>query len=121
MPGDPVKQPVYDRNYKSKVKLKRLQSKRFDKRYRKKASERKAAWRARQKQSSQIPSTITITPNRSDLRKAEGIERRRRNTAKMKSENEKLLNKNRQLEKENKKLKGEIASSSTATTSNNAL
>jgi len=107
--------------YRQKVQLKRLKNKRFDKKFRKKESTRKAKYRekVRQQQHEEdiIPSASTAVASRSSLRKIEGQQRRRQNTAKLKSEKEKLQdsnknleNINKTLENENKKLKEPLAS-----------
>ncbi|CAF1307950.1 unnamed protein product, partial [Didymodactylos carnosus] len=76
----------------------------------------KVHWRAQAQQQQSIPSvcntdTTTSTQTRTELRKKEGPQRRRANTAKLKAENEHLMNVIRQLEDENKKLKTKISSS----------
>ncbi|CAF4638352.1 unnamed protein product, partial [Rotaria sp. Silwood2] len=116
---------TYCQRYRQKIQLKRLQSKPFDKNYRKYTAARQALYQAKKKQQQEqqpIQSTSTITVSRSDLRKGEGIQRRRQNTKKFKLEINKLQNSNKQLQMENKKLKEQLicltssSSSSTTTT-----
>ncbi|CAF3809581.1 unnamed protein product [Rotaria magnacalcarata] len=100
--------------YRQKIKLKRLQSKHFDKKIRKKESTRKAMYRTkikqRQQQEQSILSTSTITISRNNLRKIEGRQRRRQNASKLKSDEEKLQDSNKKLENENRRLKAQLAS-----------
>ncbi|CAF4621317.1 unnamed protein product, partial [Rotaria sp. Silwood2] len=122
---------TYCQRYRQKIQLKRLQSKPFDKNYRKYTAARQALYRAKKKQQQEqqpIQSTSTITVSRSDLRKGEGIQRRRQNTKKFKLEINKLQNSNKQLQMENKKLKEQLiclisssSSSSSSTTTTTAL
>ncbi|CAF1491194.1 unnamed protein product [Rotaria sp. Silwood1] len=119
---------TYCQRYRQKIQLKRLQSKRFDKNYRKYTAARQALYRTKKKQQQEqqaIQPTSTITVSKSDLRKGEGIQRRRQNTKKFKLEINKLQNSNKQLQMENKKLKEQLicltsssssSSSSTTTT-----
>lgn len=113
---------TYCQRYRQKIQLKRLQSKQFDKKYRMYVAERQALHRSKKKQQQPMQSASTITLSRSDLRKREGIERRRQNTTKFKLEINKLQNSNKRLEIENKKLKEQLisltssSSSSTTTT-----
>ncbi|CAF2418191.1 unnamed protein product [Rotaria sp. Silwood2] len=79
------KNTTYCQRYRQKIQLKRLQSKSFDKKYRKIVPLRQALRRAKKKQQQQqksMQSASTITISRNDLRKREGIQRRHQNTAK---------------------------------------
>ncbi|CAF2784202.1 unnamed protein product [Rotaria sp. Silwood2] len=78
---------AYCQRYRQKIQLKCLQSKNFDKEYRKYVAARQALYRAKKKQQQEqqpIQLTSTITVSRNDLRKDEGIQRRRQNTKKFK-------------------------------------
>ncbi|CAF3378161.1 unnamed protein product [Rotaria sp. Silwood2] len=101
---------IYCRKYRQKIQLKRLQSRNFDKKLRKKEASRKAVYRAKRKQQETVPSASTTTISRNDLRKIEGLQRRRQNTAKLKLEKDQLQNSNKQLQKGNRKLKEQLAS-----------
>ena len=94
---------AYCQKYRQKIKLKRSQSKRFDKKIRKKESTRKAMYRTKIKQrQSRGPSTVSTsitTISRNDLRKIEGRQCRRQYTSKLKSDKEKLQDSNKKLEK----------------------
>ena len=94
---------TYCERYRQKVQLKRLQCKRFDIVYRENV--------ARKKQRQQpIKSTSVVTISRADLRKREGIQRRRQNTTQLKLEIDKLKDSNKQLQIENAKLKEQLNS-----------
>jgi cell division septum initiation protein DivIVA len=102
---------VYCEKYRQKIQLKRLQSRSFDNKYRKNVTARQGLYRAKRKQQQQLPiSSSTDTVTRNQLRKIEGVQRRRQNTAKFKLEIDQLTNENKKLEKENKKLKAQLAS-----------
>jgi predicted RNase H-like nuclease (RuvC/YqgF family) len=101
---------VYCYRYRQKIRLKRLRYKNFDKKCRKSGAARQALYRAKKKQQLSTPSTSTITTTRANLRKIEGLQRRRENTGKLKLEITELQNSNEQLENENKRLKAQLAS-----------
>src|SRR5690349_372658 len=91
---------VYCHKYRQKIQLKRLQSRNFDKKCRKSEATRKASYRAKKKQQQQqlpISSSSTNTTTRANLRKIEGLQRRRQNTTIFKLEIDKLQNSNKQL------------------------
>ena len=102
------KNAVYERAYSEKKKLKRIQSKAFNKQCKNQNRLKQGKWRLKQKQqqvsapSSSLTSTTATT--KSICRKSEGEKRRRANTMKMKNEIEQLRNKVRALTTENKKL-----------------
>ncbi|CAF4441840.1 unnamed protein product, partial [Rotaria magnacalcarata] len=102
---------TYCERYRQKVQLKRLQCKRFDIVYRENVARRQALCRERKKQRQQpIKSTSVVTISRADLRKREGIQRRRQNTTQLKLEIDKLKDSNKQLQRENAKLKEQLNS-----------
>ncbi|CAF5010042.1 unnamed protein product, partial [Rotaria sp. Silwood1] len=96
-----------DQKYKMKINLKRLTSKSFDKKYRKKKAIYQAIYRRNKKQErldeqTTMSSTSSVT---TDRRKNEGQRRRRANINKLKNENTKLRERMLELEKEMKQLK----------------
>ena len=105
---------VYCQIYREKVRLKRLQSRNFDRKYRKNEAARKAMYRAtkreREQQQQSMAATSTVTTPKNDLRKIEGLQRRRQNTAKLKSKIINLENSTKQLQTENTRLKRKIVS-----------
>ena len=72
--------------------MKRILSKAFDREWKRKKAAAQAKWRRKKQDQLKIttPTSITSSLNPTDLRKQEGQKRRRTNTAKLKSENNKL-------------------------------
>ena len=84
--GKKDKNAEYCQKYRQKVKLRRLRSRNFDKKYRKKEAMRKAAYRAKRKQqqSLSIQASSDIPISRNDFRKRKGLQRRRQNIKRLK-------------------------------------
>ena len=107
-----MKQAQYDKRRHKKIKRKRSLDKIFDKEYKQKQALRQRKRRDKLKQQQQQHTvTPTLSPGsssittKSDLRKKEGLQRRRSNTLKLKQENADLRASIRQLTIENNKLK----------------
>ena len=95
---------TYCQKYRQKLQLKRLQSKSFDKKFRKKVAMRQELWRLKKKQQQEqsIQSSSTVTMSRNDLRKCEGLQHRRQNIAKFKTQIRDLQDANGKLQIEKK-------------------
>ncbi|CAF3269466.1 unnamed protein product [Rotaria sp. Silwood2] len=105
------KQAEYDRGRHKKIKMRRSLDKTFDKEYKQKQAlkQRRHCSNLKQEQPNTLvvtlPSVSAPTTTKSDLRKKEGLQRRRSNTQKLANENANLRESIRQLTIENKKLK----------------
>ncbi|CAF1605264.1 unnamed protein product [Didymodactylos carnosus] len=102
------KNVVYEKTYYEKKKLKRTQSKVFNKKCKEQHATAKAKWRLKKKQqqpTAQTPVSQTPTTPITSMCKQEGLKRRRANTLKLKTEIEKLRATVQLLTNKNKKLK----------------
>lgn len=105
------KQAQYDKRRYKKIKMKRSLDKTFDKEYKQKQTlkQRERRNKLKQQQSNTLTATLppvsTSTTTKNDLRKQEGLQRRRANTLKLKKENANLRESIRQLTIENNELK----------------
>lgn len=99
------------RRHRQKIKIKRIRSKMFDEQCKRKIALIQQKWRKNKQQKQQqnietatLSSLAPTTTTASDLRKKEGLRRRRTNISKLRNENEQLHETIRQLTIENKRL-----------------
>ena len=106
----PRENVCYEKSYRQRKKIQRIQSKKFDKECKKKKAQSQAKWRLKKKQQQIAPlPTPVLAPltvsRRTDLRKVEGLKRRRQHLSQLNAQLEDLRQTVRQLSNENKKLK----------------
>ncbi len=95
------------KKYRQRIQIKRVQSKQFDKEYKRKKAASQATWRQKKKEQEQfkVSTPKLVSTNVNDLRKNEGQRCRRANSSKLKNENTELRKIIQNLTKEISKLR----------------